>query len=388
MDLAWWQVLLGAIVGLLILTILVVVHELGHAIVAKRNGVEVEEFGIGFPPRAKVLGKYKGTIITLNWLPLGGFCKLKGESDDARGNGAYGAAKFWPKTKILLAGVFMNFVTAVVIFTILAFVGIPKITPDQFAISSDNHGDKGKVSVYSVVDNSPAYQAGLRKGDEIVSLSTKGGDNHNITLTSQVSELSKKYAGQEVIINYKRNGIEEAAAAKLNQANSGKGYLGVSTNQDQGATIKATWSAPLVAVINVLQFVWLTITGLAGILISLFQGLIGLIMASPTASSELSSAGEGVSGPIGILGYIFPSALAAGPITLLYISGVVSLSLAVMNLLPIPGLDGGRWFLTALFRLRGKKLSKEKEEKIVGIGMTCLFGLIILVTLLDITKML
>ena len=81
MDLTWWQILLGAIVGLLILTILVVLHELGHAIVAKRNGVIVEEFGVGFPPRAKVLGKVKGTLVTLNWLPIGGFCQMKDESD-------------------------------------------------------------------------------------------------------------------------------------------------------------------------------------------------------------------------------------------------------------------------------------------------------------------
>ena len=92
MDLSWWQILIGAIVGLLILTILVVVHELGHAITAKRNGVEVEEFGIGFPPRALTLGKVKGTLVTLNWLPLGGFCKMKGESDDAKGKGTYGEA--------------------------------------------------------------------------------------------------------------------------------------------------------------------------------------------------------------------------------------------------------------------------------------------------------
>ena len=122
----WYMIVLGVIVGLILLMILVVIHELGHAIVAKRNGVEVEEFGVGFPPRAKILGKYKGTLITLNWLlPLGGFCKLKGESDDAKGKGTYGAASFWAKTKILFAGVFMNLIAAMVIFTLLALVGMP-----------------------------------------------------------------------------------------------------------------------------------------------------------------------------------------------------------------------------------------------------------------------
>ena len=167
MDLTWWQILLGAVIGLLILTILVVLHELGHAIVAKRNGVEVEEFGIGFPPRAKVLGKVKGTLVTLNWLPLGGFCKMKGESDDAKGKGTYGASSLAAKAKILLAGVGMNFLTACIIFTILAFWGIPKITPSQFYVQSDNHGEQGIVAIYGVTEGSPAAIAGLKEGDDI-----------------------------------------------------------------------------------------------------------------------------------------------------------------------------------------------------------------------------
>ena len=123
MDLTWWQILLGAVIGLLILTILVVLHELGHAIVAKRNGVEVEEFGIGFPPRAKVLGKVKGTLVTLNWLPLGGFCKMKGESDDANGKGTYGASSLAAKAKILLAGVGMELSDCLCYLHNLSFLG-------------------------------------------------------------------------------------------------------------------------------------------------------------------------------------------------------------------------------------------------------------------------
>ena len=110
------MLILGIILGLFVLVLLVVLHELGHAMVAKRNGVVVEEFGIGFPPRAKkwqpkksFLGK--NVIFSLNWLPLGGFVKLKGEYDSAEGKGTYGGAAFWVKTKILLAGVLMNWLT-------------------------------------------------------------------------------------------------------------------------------------------------------------------------------------------------------------------------------------------------------------------------------------
>lgn len=387
MALTWWQILLGAIVGLLVLTILVVLHELGHAIVAKRNGVDVEEFGIGFPPRAAVLGKVKGTLVTLNWLPLGGFCKMKGESDDDTGKHTYGSATLWAKAKILLAGVTANFLTACILFTILAFWGIPKITPNQFAIASDNHGQQGVVTVYSVVDNSPAAKAGLKKGDVIRSIAdANSAVATNIEISSQVPELTKRLAGKKIKINIVRDGNEQTVVADVSNDDQGRGRLGISTQQQQAGSIKATWSAPLVGVVNAAQFFWLTLCGLGGIVGSLFQGLFDLATGAPTASTELAAASNGVSGPVGILGQIFPSAVFAGPLMLLYISGVVSVSLAVMNLLPIPGLDGGRLYLTLWYHGRGKKLVKEKEEQIVGYGMMFIFGLIILITVVDVLK--
>lgn len=381
MVLTWWQILLGAIVGLLVLTVLVAIHELGHALVAKRNDVDVEEYGIGFPPRAIALGKYKGTLLTLNWLPLGGFCKMKGESDDAKGKGTYGAASLWAKAKILLAGVTMNFLAACLIFTVLAFWGIPKITPHQFAIASDNHGQSGVVSIAKVMDKSPAAQAGLRSGDIIKSVA-----GQSVELSSQVPELTKQHAGQEISIVVNRSGQDRTVQAKLNSQDGGQGRLGVQTEQKVGGSIKATWSAPLVGIINAAQFFWLTLCGLFDIIGSLFQGLFDLVTGAPTASTELAAASNGVSGPVGILGQIFPSAVFAGPLMLLYISGIVSVSLAVMNLLPIPGLDGGRLYLTLWYHARGKTLTKEKEEQIVGRGMMFIFGLIILITIVDIAK--
>lgn len=382
MDLTWWQILLGAIAGLLILTVLVVLHELGHAFVAKRNGVEVEEFGVGFPPRAKAFGKVKGTLVTLNWLPLGGFCKMKGESDDATGKGTYGAASLWAKTKILLAGVTMNFLTACVLLTILAFVGIPKIDANQFAIASDNNGEKGVASVYSVVEGSPADEAGLKEGDEIVSIA-----GNEVELSSEVPELTERYAGSTVEIVVRRESEELTLTATINsESTNSQGWLGITTEQKQSGTIKATWSAPLVGITNACQFFWLTLKGLWSILCNLCQGVFDLIIGSEAAKTELATASSGVSGPVGILGQIFPAAVFAGPSMVLYISAVVSVSLAVMNLLPIPGLDGGRLYLTLWYRCRGKKLTKEKEEQIVGNGMMFIFALVILITVVDILK--
>ncbi len=396
----WWQILIGAIVGLLILTILVVLHELGHAITAKRNGVEVEEFGIGFPPRAKSFGvmksgPLKGTLVTLNWLPIGGFCKMHGESDDDKRKGTYGAASLWAKTKILLAGVTVNFLTACVIFTILAFFGIPVISKGQFAVASDNHGEKGVVDVYSVVKDSPADKAGLKKGDILKKI-----DGQDITMSTEVPEITKAKAGQTIKIEYNREDEDAKAnclkapcnihtdtvSVKLPKEDAGKGRLGITTEQKISATIKATWSAPLVGIVNAAQFFWLTLASLWNIVLALISGAIGLFTGAPNAKQEIEVATSGVSGPVGILGQIFPAAVMAGPTVLLYVSGIIAISLSVMNLLPIPGLDGGRLYLTLWYHARRRTLTKEREEEIVGRGMTFLFILIIVVTVADILR--
>jgi regulator of sigma E protease len=384
MDLAWWQIVLGVIVGLLLLMVLVIIHELGHAWAAVKNGVKVEEFGLGFPPRARILGKYKGTLVTLNWLlPLGGFCQLKGESDDAEGKGSYGAASFWAKTKILFAGVFMNLVAAVVIFTILALIGMPKIFPHQFVLSGDNSGQHGTVQIAGVVDGSPAAKSGLQKGDLLTRVADTG-----IEFSTQVPDLTKKNAGQQIEIEYKRGETSHTTRATLNEAGSNTGYLGIQTEQKDFATIKSTWSAPLVGVIDTFQFIGATFAGLGDLLANLFGGLWGLVTGGgEAAQAQINKAGESVAGPVSILGVIFPNAMMAGPVTLLWIMGVISLTLTVMNILPIPGLDGGRWYLTAGFKLFRKKLTKEKEGLINGIGMLILYGLIVLITVSDIWKL-
>ncbi len=286
MDLTWWQIVLGIVVGLILLMILVIIHELGHAIAAVRNGVDVKEFGLGFPPRAKALGKIRipagkkyrasqdkagKTLLTLNWLlPLGGFCQMKGESDDAKGEGTYGSASFWSKTKILFAGVIMNVVAAMVIFTILAWIGMPKIAPNQFYITADNHGQQGVVAVADVVKDSPAEKAGLKKGETIVAMSQE-----KVHESQQVSDFTKAHAGETVTVGILRDNKTEAVKVRLNDTQSAAktGYLGVSMMQTQSETIKATWSAPLVGIVDTLQFIWLTIAGLGQMLAGLGVGL-------------------------------------------------------------------------------------------------------------------
>ena len=229
------DIFLGIVVGLVVLMILVIVHEFGHFIASRRNGVNVLEFGIGFPPRAvawikdpkthkwrklkrsewkstnmaKTVGMEKpvvksgdkvknasknakiaaknaenekallsvknrekiiqdGLVFSLNWLPIGGFCQMDGESAEDERKGTFGNASFWKKTKILFAGVAMNWLTAFIILTVLAWTGMPTFLDGQFTVEADTRVEKTPVKVASVREGSPAETAGFLAGDYIL----------------------------------------------------------------------------------------------------------------------------------------------------------------------------------------------------------------------------
>ena len=384
------MLLLGILTGLIILILLVVIHELGHGIVARRNGVVVEEFGVGFPPRAwgkkvknSVLGK--NVLVSLNWLPLGGFVKLQGEHDSASGKGDYGAATYWQKTKILLAGVVMNWLAAIVLFTILALVGLPKILPNQFSVPADTVTTVEPLTIGQVENDSPAKKAGLKNGDEILLVG-----NQDVQSAAELSEATQANKGQSVNITYSRGGQEYTVPVTLRAENSpDKGFLGVRTTQ-RLSEIRATWSAPIVGFMTTLQLTGETFASLGKLVVSLGEG-IGSRFTSDEAARKsgdeaLSFASNSVSGPVGILGVIFPQMQQAGIKPLLLLTAIISLSLAVMNVLPIPALDGGRWFTMTVFKLLKKPLTKEREEKIQTVGFMALLGLIVVVTIADVSK--
>lgn len=379
------ELIFGIIIGLLTLVILVVVHELGHAIVAKRNGVVVEEFGIGFPPKAWAKKLKNGVLFSVNWLPLGGFVKLQGEHDEASGKGDYGAASFWVKTKILLAGVSINWLVAAALLTILAWTGLPKVLPDQFSIPGDTTITKQPVQVATVTKDSPAEKAGLKVGDKIVRFA-----GEPVPTPQTLIEQTKQNKSKTVEIIYTRGGVEQTASATLRgDNNKQQGYLGVGPDQKQ--KIQASWSAPIVGVVTAGQFTLVTLQGLGELVVNLVSGLV--LQLSPDsgtrdhAKTNLDAAGNSVAGPIGILGVIFPAAEQAGLGQLIFLTALISLTLAVMNVLPIPALDGGRWFVTALYRVLKKPLTKEREEQIQGTGFMVLMGLVVIVTVADVGKL-
>lgn len=361
------------ILGIFMFVGLVVVHELGHFLVARRNGVEVEEFGIGFPPRLWSRKTKSGYVFSINWLPLGGFVKLKGEHDSDTQKGSYGAANLWVKTKILLAGVTMNLIAAAVILTVLAAISMPKADlkslpfydREQFSIKSDTKIVQNKVFV-AVVEDSPASRAGLRDGDQITAI-----NEEEVSGAESLPELTKKYSGQVVNISYFRGSQQQNVNATLNsERTENVGYLGVAPFNSQ--TFRATWSAPIVGAVTALQYTEVSFRGLGYVLQNLFIGQGGV-------------AGEAVGGPVATFKILSDTA-ATGILQVLFVIALISISLAVMNTLPIPALDGGRLFVTLLYRISRRRLTKKAEEWIHGTGFAFLMLLIVLITVIDVKR--
>jgi len=375
------ELIFGIVLGLLSLVFLVVIHELGHAIIAKRNGVVVEEFGIGFPPRAWGRKLKNGVLFSINWLPLGGFVKLQGEHDAADKKGDYGAATFWNKTKILFAGVAVNWLAAALILTVLAFIGMPKVLDNQFTVASDSIVDKKPIEISSVTDGYPAMLAGIKANDQILSI-----NGNSTTSVSEFIEFTKSLKGETISLAYSRDGNVSETNVKLRDSEDSVFGAGLS----QRETIRSTWSSPVVGVVTTAQLTGLTFQGLGDMVANLFSGLFSQFSPDQavrdSGGERIKNIGEGVAGPIGILGTIFPQAEQAGPIQFMFLTAIISLTLAVMNILPIPALDGGRWFTMAIFRLIKKPLTKDTEEKIQATGFMTLMVLILLVTIADVSK--
>lgn len=385
------MIIWGVLLGLFVLILLVVLHELGHAIVAKRNGVKVEEFGIGFPPAAKkwkVKRSFLGENVTfsLNWLPLGGFVRLKGEYDSAKGEGTYGGSTFWVKTKILLAGVMMNWIAAIVLFTILVIIGMPKVLPNQVQLPFDTDVRRSPVTIAKITPNSPADKIGLKVNDELIKI-----NGQPLTEAEKLPVITKQSSGKKVRVEYRRDGKESSIDVQLNDEKSAKesGYLGVISGQTE--KMYSTWSAPIMGVATTGQLSYETLKGVGVLLAKTAHGLVGQIFGSAeskeSARADLASVSGSIAGPIGILGVLFPSVVSSGIEQIIFVAALISLTLAVMNILPIPALDGGRWFTMTIFRLFKKDLTKEREENIQATGMLILLILTILVTISDVGKL-
>lgn len=413
------DIFLGVIIGLVVLMFLVTAHEFGHFLMARKNGVNVVEFGICFPPRAiawikdQKTGKWrrlprkewdkervskvvysdgdkklaqKGMVFSLNWLPIGGFCQMDGESDADTRKGTFGAASYWSKTKILFGGVAANWLVAFIIFTILAWTGMPTFLEGQFTVGADTRVEREPVQITSVAEDSPAEKADIQANDKILAI-----DGTEVWSSDDISEANKAHAGSEVTYKIAR-GENDAEIietdVKLNPEDA-EYLLGVTMSSSQALSY-STWSAPIVGAGLTLQLTGETFRGVGVLLWDLISGIGSQFSfdagVRESGQAAISEAGESVSGPVGIIGVLFPAFTSAGPANLAFLAALISVSLACMNVLPIPALDGGRWLLITIYKLRKKKLTKEVEEKIVSRAMITLLALIAIVTVLDIVR--
>lgn len=465
------NIFFGIFVGLIVLTILVVLHELGHFMMAKKNGVKVNEFGIGFPPRAiawihlpesqiknyinklppevrqkislkkfdkylkskktstknnkekklnskkqdnvtKVMSKEKYfwirfpkseyeipqeyLIFSLNFLPIGGFCAMDGESASDTKKGTFGATNFWQKTQILFGGVLMNWLTAIIIFTILAWTGLPSFLPNQFTIQNDMKKEKQPVIVEKVLENSPAHKANIKVHSQILSIEdqTQTSSTAKVTEvfdTDTVMSFNSAHRGQTVKYNLlDQDQKPYQATVTLNSNGEGSPALGIAMNSTRQSLARYTWSAPLVGIGTTIQLTGETFKGLSLLVSNFTQGIINQFSSNNSlkekGKQQINEVSNSVSGPVGIIGVLFPAFTSTGLTNLAFLAAVISISLACMNVLPIPALDGGRFILIGLFKIRRKKLEKQLEEKIVGGAFLFLIALSILVTVLDIVK--
>ncbi len=357
----------------LVLFVLILVHEWGHFIVAKKTGMRVDEFGIGFPPKIKGI-KRGETEYTINWLPIGGFVRIFGEnSEDAKdekdlkdASRAFGARPKWAQALVLIAGVTMNILFAWFLFALTFMIGIPS------AVDESSAGSNAALHIASSFPNSPASV--IPSGAEITSVKTGSESLENLT-PSAFSIFVTENAPEPITISYEYGGesltTELVPVKGLSNEDTERYMVGASL-----ALVEIKRMNPIDAVISAVQA---TIDGLVGIT----KGLSMLIIQSFQGSADYSQ----IAGPIGIVGMV-EDAASFGLTTLLTFTAIISLNLAVINLLPFPALDGGRLLFVLIEAIIRRPIPPVWAARTNLAGFAILMLLMIAVTYNDILKLL
>lgn len=391
-----------AIVFFLILSLLVLIHEFGHFITAKKFGIKVEEFGFGFPPR--VFGKKFGeTLYSFNLLPIGGFVKLYGEDDAGGGKigkgknkgfeekkdikRAFFARPAWQRAIVVVAGVVMNLLLAIVIYYVFLIISnfktflplYPSVSDPKFYGVVQENKPAGLV-IEEVSKNSPAANADISVPSRVVSV-----DGTRIESSDQFVELVNESKGEETTIALQNLETDQNYTVSLTPRENppqGEGSLGVGFNYYPVPIAFLEYKTPA-------QKVFSGITHPVNLAKYNFQ-IFGNLFSQSVEQKTAAPLGEGVSGPVGIFAVVgqilqIPDAKEA-ILQILNIAGLLSISLAIFNILPIPALDGGRLFFILVEMFTGKKVSPRFEGMAHAIGMALLLALILLVTVRDITR--
>jgi regulator of sigma E protease len=368
------------IIMIAVLAVLVLVHEFGHFIVAKRNGIRVDEFGFGFPPRAKKLFSWKGTDFTLNWLPFGGFVKIFGENpadpelSGGKPKDSFVAKSRWTQARVLLAGVFFNIILAWFLFALSFVMGVPAVVSSSNSLYKHMESQQELV-LTQVLAESPAGKAGLAPGDVILNISEFRENREYPNLDDvSFSGFIKNHPNELLTIDYLREGKENSVALKpgVGVVSQDFASIGVSSalrGELQLSVPRAVWQGAK----STVRVFFETISGLAKI-------IGGIFVSSDTPVLEQ------ISGPVGIAGIVQDS-LTEGFASILMLVAIISVNLAVLNLLPFPALDGGRLLILAIEGVRRKPVSPKVIMWINGAGFFVLIGLMIIVTVSDIIKL-
>lgn len=359
-----------------VIGVLVLVHEWGHFIMARRSGMRVDEFGFGFPPR--LFGIKKGeTVYSINWIPFGGFVKILGEDGDSRDNPrSFGAKPISARLKVIVAGVAMNFLFAILLLILGNFFGLRIGLFDEEIISRAR--DK-KIQIIQIVPGSPAEKAGLNVLDEIVGFKTSGEFFYSdpvIIYTATVEEVQKftfDHIGQTLTVVLRRGTgdddlVDKQVETRINPP-QGEGSMGI-----------------VMALTGVVSYPWYEAIwrgGYDGIILA-YNIIYSYGLLFKTLFTDGKLIGE-VSGPVGIA-TITGQAARVGFSYLTQFVALISVNLAVLNIVPFPALDGGRAIFILAEKFRGKPVDKRIEGFVNSFGFALLLALMIYVTIKDITK--
>ncbi len=344
---------------LVILSVLVLAHEAGHYVAARIAKVKVEEFGLGFPPRIFSWKNKNGMTWSLNAIPLGGFVKLKGESGDERAaHDSFARQSLAKRFFVLVAGVGMNLVTAAVIFGVGFVIGMPTIVDGGIAGGTVSNQD---IRVIEVLPDSPASQAGILVGDKLVGID-------GVAYTSSTAARDALSLSAPHTVTFARGDVEVVATLdptfipSLNRAVVGLGLV-------ETGTVRFPWyAAPFMGIRAAASSTWQVLSA------------FGVLLASPFTHANI---GAEVSGPIGIA-VLTGEVAKLGIAHVLQFAAMLSINLAIINILPIPALDGGRVAFLALEAIRRKPTTPRVEQMVHAAGFAVLLLLIVVVTLKDI----
>ena len=355
--------LLALLLFIVILGGLVLVHELGHYLSAKALDVRVLEFGIGFPPRARVLRARGETLWTLNWLPIGGFVRMEGEDGDAAGDPRSFAAKpLWVRLVILVSGVLVNVALAFVIFFAIALAASPVIG----------------VRIGQVEAGSPAEAAGLQVNDRIYGVA---GETFEFFGERSLTQALRSHAGETIQLQVVRaDGTPATITATLRppeQVSATVGALGI--RGPSGAGLEIVYSGEYVGhdIGRSADIASRELVRWGGLIIGGLGDIVSSFIKDPTAQPPAS-------GPVGIAVTLADIFIGAGPVLTLYVAGILSVNLGVVNILPFPPLDGGRMVVLAIKRLFGSRISLRAERLTYAIGFVVLMAFMLWITGFDI----